>query len=78
MRSNIPKFPTPGNDLWSQARKQITTSLLPAQQDNSNSLPRAKAIDQIPTLCPAGLTLIGALTSTQVVWLCQFEGDMVL
>ena len=39
----------------------------PEQQENSNALPRAKAIDQNPALCPAspppspaGLTLIGA------------------
>ena len=34
----------------------------PGQQDSSNALPRAKAIDQIPSLCPAsplsGLKLI--------------------
>ena len=39
VKSNILKFPTPGNDLWSQARTKITKSLLPGQQDNSNSLP---------------------------------------
>ena len=44
---------------------KIQISLPPSLQDNSNALPPAKAIDQIPTLCPAslpaGLTLIGAL-----------------
>ena len=54
------KFPTPGqkcevkynqishpeNDLWSRARTKIQISLPLEQQENSNALPRAKAIDQ--------------------------------
>ena len=38
------------------------------QQEISNALPRAKAIDQIPAICPppAGLTLIGALKVNQI------------
>ena len=62
------KFPTPGNDLWSQARTKIfKISLSPGQQDEIQMpYPWAKAIDQIPALCPAsslptGLTLIGGL-----------------
>ena len=39
VRSNILKFPTPGNDLWSQARTKIKISLRPGQQDNTNALP---------------------------------------
>ena len=60
------KFPTPGqkcevkynqishpeNDLWSRARTKIQISLPLEQQENSNALPRAKAIDQNPALCP--------------------------
>ena len=57
----ITEIPHLGYDLWSQVRTKIQISLPPGQQDNSNAYPRAKAIDQIPALCPAsGLTLIGA------------------
>ena len=38
-RSNITKFPTPRNDLWSRARTKIPISLPPGQQENSNALP---------------------------------------
>ena len=39
VRSNIAKFPTPRNDLWSRARTKIQISLPPGQQENSNALP---------------------------------------
>ena len=50
--SNITKFPTPRNDLWSRARTKIQISLPPGQQENSNALPpgQIKAIDQNPGL----------------------------
>ena len=50
MRSNRTEFPTRGNDFWSRARTTIQISLPPGQQDNSNAYPRAKAINQNPTL----------------------------
>ena len=52
VRSNITKFPTPRNDLWSRARTKIQISLPPGQQENSNALPpgQIKAIDQNPGL----------------------------
>ena len=56
VRSNITKFPTPRNDLWSQARTKIQISLPPGQNDRSKSRP----MPHLPPL-PAGLTLIGAL-----------------
>ena len=63
VRSNITKFPTQRNDLWSRARTKIQTSLPPGQQENSNALPpgqsdRSKS-RPMPSLPPAGLTLIG-------------------
>ena len=65
MRSNILKFPTLGNDLWSQAQTKIQISPLPGQQDNSNAPPPGQSDRSnprpIPRLPPAGLTLIGAL-----------------
>ena len=39
VRSNITKFPTPRNDLWSWARAKIQISLPLEQQENSNALP---------------------------------------
>ena len=39
VRSNITKFPTPRNDLWSRARTKIQISLPLGQQENSNALP---------------------------------------
>ena len=39
VRSNITKFPTPRNDLWSRARTKIQILLPPEQQENSNALP---------------------------------------
>ena len=44
----------------SQAGTKIQISLLPGQQDNSNALPRAKAIDQILALCPTYPPLLPA------------------
>ena len=38
VRSNITKFPTPRNDLWSRAQTKIQISLPPGQQENSNAL----------------------------------------
>ena len=38
VRSNITKFPTQRNDLWSRARTKIQISLPPGQQENSNVL----------------------------------------
>ena len=39
VRSNITKFPTPRNDLWSPAQTKIQISLPMGQQENSNALP---------------------------------------
>ena len=39
VRSNITKFPTSRNDLWSPAWKKIQISLPLGQQENSNALP---------------------------------------
>ena len=66
MRSNITVIPHPGNYLWSQAQTKIQISLPPGQQDTVTQMPypQAKAIDQIPALCPtspADLALIGTL-----------------
>ena len=54
-------FPYPGQEM----------SLPPGQQDNSNALPQAKAIDQNPALCPAaaGNTLVLLVNA----WLCLFS-----
>ena len=52
VRSNITKFPTPGNDLWSRAQKKFK---YPYPQDRKiiqMPYPRDKAIDQNPALCP--------------------------
>ena len=56
VRSNITKFPTPRNDLWSRARTKIQISLPPGQQENSNALPPGQS-DRSKSR-PAGLTLI--------------------
>ena len=34
VRLNLTEIPTPGNDLWSEARKKIQISLPLGQQDN--------------------------------------------
>ena len=66
VRSEINEIPQPGNDLWSQARKN-SNKLPHCSKIIPMPYPEAKAIDQIPALCPAsspppaGLTLIGAL-----------------
>ena len=58
------KFPTPGNDLWSWAQQKFEYPYSRDSKIIQMPYPRAKAIDQIPALCPAsppaGLTLIGA------------------
>ena len=56
--------------------KKIEISLPPGQQDNSNALPLGQS-DQsntrpMPRLPPAGLTLIGALSSCEVRRLKRF------
>ena len=43
MRSNITKFPTPRNDLWSRAQTKIQISLPLGQQENSNALPSGQS-----------------------------------
>ena len=63
MRLNLTEIPTPGNDLWSEARKKIQISLPLGQQDNSNALhpgpsdqSNPRPIPRLPPP-PAGLTL---------------------
>ena len=53
VRSNITEIPCPGNDLWSRARTKIQISLPPDSKIIQMLYPRAKAIDQNPTVCPA-------------------------
>ena len=83
MRSNITKFPTQRNDLWSRARTKIQISLPPGQQENSNALPpgqsdRSKS-HPMPCLPPprtAGLTLIGALVKV-IIEPLSFAGSVI-
>ena len=68
VRSNIAKFPTPRNDLWSRARTKIQISLAPGQQENSNALPPGQSdrskFRPMPRLPPRRLDIDRCIMST--------------
>ena len=52
VKSNITKFPTPGNDLWSRAQKKFKYPYPRNRKIIQMPYPRNKAISQNPALCP--------------------------